>query len=221
VIAPTLQETEEGCRLLARLSTGEAPIFEVEASVMEGLQDARTPQPIVLLVRRGEASLALAVPGLAGTALLAVAAGVQDPGNLGSILRSADAAGATGFVAVGASADLFHPRTVRASMGAIFRLPVAQENEPDALLARLRALGIGTLAAHPSAELIYDLCDLRAPVALFLGGEGGGLPADLAQGLDAAVRIPMRPGVESLSVSAAAAVLLFEAARQRRTPGSA
>ncbi|HET9298352.1 MAG TPA: TrmH family RNA methyltransferase, partial [Candidatus Polarisedimenticolaceae bacterium] len=77
-------------------------------------------------------------------------------------------------------------------------------------------LGIAALGAHPSAELLYDLCDLRGPVALFFGGEGGGLPADLFSRLDGAVKIPMRPGVESLSVGAAAAILLFEAARQRR-----
>src|SRR6185436_4378008 len=109
-----------------------------------------------------------------------------------------------------------HPRTVRASMGAIFRLPCAQVAEAALLLAHLRALGIGTLAAHPGAELLYDLCDLRAPVALFFGGEGAGLPPELSGELDVAVRIPMRPGVNSLSVGAAAAVLLFEAARQRR-----
>jgi TrmH family RNA methyltransferase len=171
---------------------------------------------VLLVVRRPDGARARAVPGLPGVALVAVAVGVQDPGNLGSILRSADGAGATGFVTVGSSADLFHPRAVRASMGAIFRLPSAQESEAEPLLAHLRRLGIATLAAHPSSELLYDLCDLRGPVALFFGGEGSGLHADLSRRLDGAVRIPMRRGVESLSVGAAAAVLLFEAARQRR-----
>jgi TrmH family RNA methyltransferase len=216
LVAPSLQEGEEGRALLEALRSHGIPVFEVDDAVMEGLQDARTPQPVLLLVRRGEASLAQAVPGLPGVALVAVAAGIQDPGNLGAILRSADAAGATGCVALGAGADLFHPRTVRASMGAIFRLPCAQENDVAPLLARLRTLGIGTLAAHPGAELLYDLCDLRVPTALFFGGEGAGLPPDLSRQLDVAVKIPMRPGVESLSVAAAAAVLLFEAARQRR-----
>jgi len=221
IVSPSLQETDEGRALLARLDAGAVPVFEVEAPVMEGLQDARSPQPVLLVVPRDALSGRRAVPGHPGVALVAVAAGVQDPGNLGAMLRSADAAGATGFVAVGPSADFFHPRAVRASMGAIFRLPCAQETEVEPLLAELRGLGIRTLAAHPAAELRYDLCDLRGPVALFFGGEGGGLSADLLGRLDGAVRIPMRPGVESLSVSAAAAVLLFEAARQRRTPGSA
>ena len=217
VIAPSLLEGAEGRALVDDLRERGVPLFEVDDPVMEGLQDARTPQPVLVVVRRGDVSLAHAVPGRPGVALVAVAAGVQDPGNLGSVLRSADAAGATGFVALGPSADLFHPRAVRASMGAIFRLPCAREEAPGPLLAHLRALGITTLAAHPAAELLYDLCDLRAPVALFFGGEGSGLPADLSGRLDAAVKIAMRPGVESLSVGSAAAVLLFEAARQRRT----
>jgi TrmH family RNA methyltransferase len=216
VVAPSLAETLEGRTLLRRLRERDVPTVEVEDSVMDGLQDARSPQPVLVLVRRGDASLARAVPGLPGIALIAVASGVQDPGNLGSILRSADAAGATGFVALGASADLFHPRAVRASMGSIFRLPAAQESDPARLLARLKQLGIGTLAAEPGAELLYDLCDLRGPVALFLGGEGGGVSEALARQLDASVKIPMRAGVDSLSVAAAAAILLHEAARQRR-----
>ena len=216
VVTPALAGTAEGRALLTRLREGDVPTVEVEDSVMDALQDARSPQPVLVLVRREDASLARALPGLPGVALIAVAADVQDPGNLGSILRSADAAGATAFVALGTSADLFHPRAVRASMGSIFRLPCAQESDPAPLLLRLKELGIATLAAHPGAELLYDLCDLRAPVALFFGGEGSGLPPGLAPQLDATVRIPMRPGVDSLSVGAAAAILLHEAARQRR-----
>jgi len=217
LVAPSLEEQAEGRALLSALRARAVPVFAVDEAVMEGLQDARTPQPVLLVVRRGEVALPHAVPGLPGVALVAVAAGIQDPGNLGAILRSADAAGATGFVALGSGADLFHPRAVRASMGAVFRLPCAQEAEAGPLLSRLEALGIAALAAQPEAELLYDLCDLRVPVALFFGGEGAGLPGELTRRLSVAVKIPMRPGVDSLSVGAAAAVLLFEAARQRRS----
>ena len=219
VVSPALARSAEGRALLARLQERAVPTAEVEDTVMDGLQDARTPQPVLLLVRRPETTLAAAVPGLSGVALVAVAAGVQDPGNLGAILRSADAAGATGFVALGSGADLYHPRAVRASMGSVFRLPCAEAADAAPLLAHLKELGIASLAAHPEAELLYDLCDLRAPLALFFGAEGGGLPTDLARQLDASVKVPMRPGVESLSVGAAAAILLYEAARQRRQAG--
>lgn len=215
-VSPALVRSAEGRALRAALGEAGVPVAEVSEGVMEGLQDARSPQPVLVVVRRGEASLRQAVPGRPGVALLAVAAGLQDPGNLGAMIRSADAAGATGFVALGEGADLFHPRAVRASMGSIFRVPCGAEPEAATLLECLRELGIGTLATHPDAELLYDLCDLRQPVALFFGAEGKGLPAGLAARLDGTVRIPMQPGVDSLSVGAAAAVLLYEAARQRR-----
>jgi TrmH family RNA methyltransferase len=182
---------------------------------MDSLQDARSPQPVMLVVRRAAASVASVLAGRGGVPLVVIAWGVQDPGNLGGIVRSADAAGATGLIATGGSADLYHPRTVRATMGSIFRLPLT-DGEGDDILDRVAAAGLVTIGAVPRGGTPYDAIDWRAPSALLLGGEGAGLPGELEARSGVRVGVPMRHGVESLSVGAAAAVLLFEAARSRR-----
>jgi TrmH family RNA methyltransferase len=152
----------------------------------------------------------------AGTPLVIVAAGIQDPGNLGALLRSAEAAGATGAYLTDGAADPFSWKALRGSMGSVFRLPHRRRIGTVEALARLRERGVRTVAADPGAAKAYHDADLRGPLAFLLGPEGSGLPATLAAQADLAVAIPMAPRVESLNVGVAAGVLLFEAARQRR-----
>ena len=215
LLSPRLREREEGRELEARILASGRPCFETADTVLEQLQDARSAQPVLALAHRPapQPDAGFAPPG--ATPLLVVACGVQDPGNLGAILRSADAAGASACYACGESADPYHPRTVRASMGSIFRMPIARD-DPSTLRERLRSAGIPAAAAVPHEGEPYDAADLAGPLALFLGSEGSGLPPELRSSMDLSLRIPMRDGVESLSVAAAAAVLLFEASRQRR-----
>jgi TrmH family RNA methyltransferase len=184
-------------------------------ATLDALQDSRSPQPVVLVVGRTPPTLDAVVGGTKGPRLLVVACGVQDPGNLGALLRTADAAGATGFVATEGSASLTHPRAVRASMGAIFRLPAVDASLAE-VLEQVRGRELTVAGADARGTLTYDAADWSVPVALFLGGEGAGLPRAAVDALDLRIAIPMAGGVESLSVNAAAAVLLFEAARQRR-----
>jgi len=191
------------------------PLLRTSPAVHRALQDARSPQPILLLVRRPATRLEELLGGADGPALLVVAHGVQDPGNLGTILRTAEAAGASGMLVCGPSADLYHPRTVRATAGSIFRLPALQLDTAS-VPAALAAAGLQRVGSAPAAGRDYEQVDLRRPTAILLGGEGAGLPEPLRDATDVVARIPMAPGVESLSVGAAAAVLLFEAARQRR-----
>jgi TrmH family RNA methyltransferase len=146
--------------------------------------------------------------------LVVTAVGVQDPGNLGSMVRTADAAGADAFFACGETADPYHPRAVRATMGSIFRLP-PRDADPGMLIDRLRHAGIACLAADLGEGPAHHAHDLTGPTALFFGRESGGLPGEILSRLDERIRIPMRDDVDSLSVGAAAAVVLFEAARQR------
>jgi len=216
VVSPRLAESGEGRDLARRLQEAGILAHSSSEATLDGLQDARSPQPVVLIVRREPVSLDAVLSGRGGTPLLVVACGVQEPGNLGALMRTADAAAATGFLATPGSAGLTHPRAVRASMGAIFRLP-AVEATLDRVLEEVHSRQFTVIGADARGAVNYDTADWRGPVALLLGGEGAGLPPEAEAALDLRVTVPMAPGVESLSVNAAAAVLLFEAARQRRT----
>lgn len=216
VVSPRLAESAEGRDLARRLQEAGILADVTSEATLDGLQDARSPQPVVLIVRREPVSLDAVLTGRGGTPLLVIACGVQEPGNLGALLRTADAAAATGFLTTPGSAGLTHPRAVRASMGAIFRLP-AVEAALDRVLEDVHSRRFTVVGADARGAVDYDSVNWGGPVALLLGGEGAGLPPQARARLDLRVAVPMAPGVESLSVNAAAAVLLFEAARQRRT----
>ena len=214
LVSPRLLDAAEGRALRERLARAGVALHEASDGTLEALSDARSPQPVIVLVKRRARSLPEVVRGEGGVPLLVVACGVQDPGNLGAIVRIAEASGASGVVATPGSADLFHPRAVRASAGSIFRMP-AIEASADDLLREAGGASLALVGADPRGGAAYHAHDWTRPAALLLGGEGAGLPAAVEGRLDARVAIPMRTPVESLSVGAAAAVLLFEAARQR------
>ena len=214
IVSSAIDDSEQGARIGQRITAAGIAVHETSDAVLESLQDARSPQPVLLVIRRSETDLAATLAARPGPALVAVTHGLQDPGNLGSILRTADAAGATALIACGEGVDLYHPRTVRATMGSIFRLPVATAR-PDEVVDALHTAKIDSIGATPRAESDHLGVDLTRPVAVWIGREGGGLPDDVLSSLDGAVRIPMSSGVESVSAPAAATILLFEARRQR------
>lgn len=218
VYSARLTARPEGLELLARLGAAGAELIETSPDVLDRLQDAASPQPLLLVAARAAPALDAALA--TEDALVVVADGLQDPGNLGGLVRTADAAGAAAFVAVGDAVDPYHPRAVRATMGSIFRLPPVTAAR-EVLGAQLDARGFRRIGTAAAAPIAYDRQALTGRVALFFGREGIGLSPELLAQLDATVSIPMRHGVESLSVGAAAAVILFEAARQRlrRDPG--
>jgi TrmH family RNA methyltransferase len=146
--------------------------------------------------------------------LLLVCEAVEKPGNLGAMLRTADAAGVDALLVCDPVTDLGNPNVIRASRGTIFTVPVAQATAPAAL-AWLKARGVATLAATPRAERLYTEVDLRGPVAIAVGAEDAGLSQVWLRAADLTARIPMTGRVNSLNVSASAALLLYEAVRQR------
>jgi RNA methyltransferase, TrmH family len=157
----------------------------------------------VLSNRNGEAALVLCLDA------------VQDPGNLGTMVRTAEAAGASGMVALKGSVDAFAPKTLRSAMGSAFRLPIATDVEPEELLLKARAAGMKAVATAMDGNVAYTDFDWRQPAMMILGNEANGAREELLKRCDARVSIPLRAPVESLNVAAAAAVLLFEAGRQR------
>ena len=206
----------EIARLAHELTDAGVEVMAVTGAVMEALSPVRTPSGVVAIGRRETVTPDAVFARSPQLVLLPVE--VQDPGNLGAIVRAAEAAGATGVVACGASADPFGWKALRGSMGSAFRLPIARTSVHHAMraagAARVQVLAAVARVGQPLFET-----DLRGPTALLLGGEGSGLPLGLLEQADAMVSIPMRAPVDSLNVAVAAALLLYEAARQRGTTG--
>ncbi len=191
-----------------------AAVVRATAGVLDRLAYGDRSEGIVAVVRIPERPLA-AVP-LPDDALVVVLEGVEKPGNLGAVLRTADAAGADAVIAADPRTDLFNPNAIRASLGTIFTVPVAAAPSDD-VRAWLTAAGIGVLAARVGAATDYATADLRGPVAVVLGSEAHGLSAAWDGDGVTPVSLPMHGVGDSLNVSITAAVLLYEARRQRRT----
>ncbi len=213
VAGPKAEKQERARRLLTRLATEGVPVRWLDDAIVASLSELETSQGLLAIAERPrfEESALFRDP-----ALIVVAVGIQNPGNLGALLRSAEAAAATGAILTAGCADAFSWKALRGSMGSAFRLPQIQGVEIAAALALLRKHGVAVAAASSAATTRYDAWDWRRPTALLLGAEGAGLPADVEAAADARIAIPMRDPVESLNVAAAGAVFLFEAARQRR-----
>ncbi|MGB7435966.1 MAG: RNA methyltransferase [Candidatus Acidiferrum sp.] len=205
------------------------PVLRTTDRLFEGIADTEHPQGVAALVIPKQVEMAelLTTPAGACAPLLVVLAGVQDPGNVGTILRTAAAFGATGIVttATGQSgtASPFAPKAMRASAGAGLHLPIMTGMALGILLAQLKMNGIATVAscAHeeePGAMAPWEV-EWCVPVALLVGNEGAGLPAEVVHGADGRIHIPMATKVESLNAGAAAAVVLYEAYRQRTKKG--
>jgi TrmH family RNA methyltransferase len=188
------------------------PVFELAPGVLERVAGTVTPQPVLAVARMVDVGLA----ELVGQTLVVVCVDVRDPGNLGTVLRSAEAAGVGGIICCDGSVDLYNPKCVRASAGSLFRTRVVAREDPVKVLGTLGEWGLRRLGTRPDGGEPYDRIDLTAPTALVLGNEANGLPAPAAAALDGWATIPMVGRSESLNVGMAAAVLCFEAARQRR-----
>ncbi len=198
-----------------------AELLHVDDEVLAAIATTVTPQGVVGVAVLPPAPLAEVIDG---ASLLVVLSDVADPGNAGTVVRTADAVGADGVVLAGASADPRNPKAVRASTGSLFHLPVVDRVPLDAVVGACRDAGIRLVAAAADGDAVYSQIDLTAPTALLFGSEAHGLPGTAVAQCDAAVRVPMwqepRAGfagvAESLNLAATVAVVCFEAARQRR-----
>ncbi len=186
----------------------------VTEQVFCAMSDTRSPQGILGIVRQREYSVEEMCRGRKAPLLLMLE-NIQDPGNLGTMMRTAEAAGAAGVIMSRDTVDIYNPKVVRSTMGAIFRLPFAYTDSLAGTICRCRELGITTYAAHLSGKNSYDREDYTGGSAFIIGNEGNGLTEALTEQADILVRIPMAGKAESLNAAVAAAVLLYEAARQR------
>jgi TrmH family RNA methyltransferase len=191
-----------------------ADLFELQAGVLARACDTVTPQPVAAIV--GTVDIDLAELEQRRTDLAVVCVDVRDPGNLGTIIRSAGASGAGAVVCCAGSVDLFNPKTVRASAGMIFHLPVVAAGDPVDVLEEVRRWGMHRWGTAARDGCDYVDANLTVPSALVLGNEARGLAASLAPHIDGTLSIPMAGSAESLNVATVAAILCFEAARQRR-----
>jgi TrmH family RNA methyltransferase len=195
---------------------------EILAMPREFLDSAlatETPQPVAALVEPPDWTWAHVLGDRKDApAVIVVLAGLQDPGNLGTIVRSAEAFGATGVVCLPGTVNAWNPKAVRASAGSVFRVPLLYSSESDAM-TMLREGGVRVLTTTAQGAQPVDLADLAEPIALLIGNEGNGVPPDLSVRAGGAVTIPCPGPVESLNAAVATSVLLYEAARQRSAKG--
>ncbi|MBD5454090.1 MAG: RNA methyltransferase [Lachnospiraceae bacterium] len=182
--------------------------------IFRKMSDTKTPQGIMCILKqqhyRLEEMLAAQNP------LLVLLEDIQDPGNLGTIFRSSEGAGITGVIMSENTVDIYNPKTIRSTMGAVYRMPFLYTPDMGGTIEELRRKNITVYAAHLQGAKTYDNCSYETGTAFLIGNEANGLRDETAKKADMAIKIPMAGQVESLNAAIAASVLLFEAARQRR-----
>ncbi|HET7840770.1 MAG TPA: RNA methyltransferase, partial [Terriglobia bacterium] len=198
--------------LIARLPA-QTEIIAVSDRMFAQIAATETPQGIAALVeiKPPDFESILTRPGV----LLLVACGIQDPGNLGTIIRSGQALGADALIALRETVSPFNPKTVRASAGAILRFPIFRNQEAAPLFERLRRAQVRLIAADRHSKTPLADADLKNSVAFLIGREASGLHPEVATAADITLSIPIRPETDSVNAAAAASIFLYEAARQR------
>lgn len=186
-------------------------------SVYGHVSDTKTPQGVLVVMEQMKYSLEEVIAGKEGRAsLLMVLDNLQDPGNLGTILRAGEAAGVTGVVMSSDCVDIYNPKVIRSTMGSIYRMPFIYVEDLPTVVKMLGEKEIHTYAAHLKGKRSYEEEDFTKGTAFLIGNEGNGLRDEVADAAEIYVKIPMCGEVESLNAAIAASVLMFEAARQRR-----
>ncbi len=212
VAAPSLVQ-RHGKGILKQAERKGVEVLWISERLMDTLSENKTPQSVMAVVPMKQFSEEALIDDRAG--MIIVAHRLQDPGNLGTIMRTAEAAGASGIAITPNTVDPYNSKAVRASMGSILRLPVVPVGDIRTFIKKGRDKGFQTVATVLSGETIHFNMDLTKPTIVILGQEAAGLPGDLLDDIDFRVRIPVAATIDSLNVATAAAVILYEAMRQR------
>jgi len=215
IVSEELNEKERAKSLIDELRQVSPRLAPVSEKLLESISHTKTPQGIVLLASRPETSKEHFAADDQKSPLIVIMHRINNPVNVGAILRTSEAAGATGTIATQETTDPFSPKSLRGAMGSAFRLPVWFGPTYDEALAWCTERGIQIVCADVDASTGYNEVDWRRPSALVLGPESSGLSREEITAADEAVRIPMHGPAESLNVAVATGVLLYEAVRQR------
>ncbi len=186
----------------------------VSEEVFRKMSDTQTPQGVLTVLKRPQYRLEELLTQ--EKPLFVVLEDLQDPGNLGTIVRTGEGAGITGVIMSAGTVDIFNPKVIRATMGSVYRVPFVFVDNVAEAIGRLRENGIHTYAAHLKGENYYDSFSFREPTAFLIGNEGNGLKKETADMADFYLKIPMEGRVESLNAAIATALLMYEAHRQRQ-----
>ena len=191
-------------------------VLTVSDQVLAAMSPVQHPSGVVAIARARAADVRVVMSAVADLPLVLVLAGIQDPGNVGAIVRAAAAFGASGVVAIESSANPFGWKALRGAMGGTFRIPIASRGTLADVTAAAQHHAVRLVAAAPRGGTVLPKVNLRVPTAIVLGSEGAGLPPATMSAVQESVTIPMREPIESLNVAVAAALILYEATRQRR-----
>ena len=195
------------------LKDSKVRVEELTDTVFAHASDTKTPQGILCVVEQMNHEINELTS--AKCPLIMVLDHLQDPGNLGTMIRTGEGAGITGVIMNNQTVDIFNPKTIRATMGSIFRVPFVYVPDLAPVLEQMHAKGIYTYAAHLKGQEYYDSFSFREPTAFLIGNEGNGLSKEISDQAGQYLKIPMEGRVESLNASIAAALLMYEAHRQR------
>ena len=192
----------------------DVPYKIVADSVFRAVSDTQTPQGILAVVRMPKYTMDDMLRG--DQTHLLILESVQDPGNLGTMVRTGEGAGITGVVMNRTTVDLFNPKTIRSTMGSIYRVPFVVADDLEQTLQMLKKKGVRLYAAHLKGQKQYDAFDYTEATGFLIGNEGNGLSDEIANAADSYIRIPMEGQVESLNAAISASLLMYECNRQRR-----
>lgn len=213
-----LDENKTGAqKLIRQLEKSDIRIFSLDSNIFHRLSDTETPQGLMAIVKRVELKpddfFSVSLSNERTNVLLLDR--VQDPGNVGTLIRTADAAEFQGIIVLKGTADIYSPKVVRAAAGSILRMPVLFIDQPQQAIRILKAHGKRIFAATPYSDNYYYQYKMESNTALIIGNEGGGVSQDLISMADYRIKIPMNPSVDSLNAAVAAAILMYETVRQK------
>lgn len=211
VSAIFMEQVASACK--AKLDSIHCQYEIVSDEVFKKMSDTKTPQGILCVMRQKTYDLDAM---MTDNPLLLMIEDIQDPGNLGTIFRAGEGAGVTGIIMSGGTVDIYNPKTIRSTMGSVYRMPFLYTDNIHIIIEELKKRNVTIYAAHLQGSMVYDACDYKKGSAFLIGNESKGLRDETADKADVRIKIPMLGEVESLNAAVAASILFYEAARQRR-----